>query len=117
MNENFNLENCNKDDAISFDSGMYKAGKIKEVLDQQKHFLGQQLCDEIKKIGLNISPGIAHKQLRYSEFFEGIDCEILRVRAAGWQKGKFRLKVSLEFIPETSEIVESPLDDIRQEML
>ncbi|ACB52473.1 hypothetical protein cce_3125 [Crocosphaera subtropica ATCC 51142] len=33
-----------------------------------------------------------------------------------WKKGKIRLKVSLEFIPDEPKIkeIESPLDDIRQ---
>lgn len=42
---------------------------------------------------------------------EGIDCEILRPDARGWQKGKVRF--SLEFCPDESK---SPLDDLRQQI-
>lgn len=60
---------------------------------------------------------------------EGINCEILKFGAKGWQKGKVRIKVTLEFCPDQPEIeetptnnnleinqIESPLDDIRQMM-
>jgi hypothetical protein len=47
-------------------------------------------------------------------FDRGIDCEVLKVGAQSWQKGKIRLKVSLEFIPD--EIIndrpQSELDNI-----
>jgi len=53
---------------------------------------------------------------------DGIDCEILKIGAKGWQKGKIRIRVSVEFIPDEPEIEqtpetthpESPLDDIRR---
>ncbi|MFW6296407.1 MAG: KGK domain-containing protein, partial [Halothece sp.] len=40
------------------------------------------------------------------------------VNGKGWQKGKFRIRVALEFIPDEPENnqPESPLDDIRQQM-
>jgi len=55
-------------------------------------------------------------------FNEGIDCEVLKLDAQGWQKGKVRL--AIEFCPDEPEIEEtqneeipqpeSPLDDLRQ---
>ncbi|HCF30516.1 MAG TPA: KGK domain-containing protein [Cyanobacteria bacterium UBA11049] len=45
-------------------------------------------------------------------FTEGIDCEVLRLGAKGWQKGKVR--INLEFCPNQLSEPESPLDDIRQ---
>lgn len=55
-------------------------------------------------------------------FGEGVDCELLKLGAKGWQKGKLRVKLTVEFCPEQPEIEESqtnnqsesPLDDIRQ---
>jgi hypothetical protein len=44
---------------------------------------------------------------------EGVDCRILRAGVIGWQKGRLKVKVSVEFIPDEPE---SPLDDIRQDM-
>lgn len=40
---------------------------------------------------------------------DAIDCEVLRLGAKGWQKGKVR--ITLQFCPDQPE---SPLDDIRQ---
>ena len=45
-------------------------------------------------------------------FTEGIDCEVLRLGAQGWQKGKVR--INLEFCSNQPSQPESPLDDIRQ---
>lgn len=44
-------------------------------------------------------------------FTEGIDCEVLRLGAKGWQEGKIRINV--EFCPNQPSEPESPLDDIR----
>jgi hypothetical protein len=61
-------------------------------------------------------------------FNTGIDSEILKLGAKNWQKGKVRIRVSLEFCPDEPEIEEivsnqlevappeSPLDDLRRMM-
>ncbi|MGL5806097.1 MAG: KGK domain-containing protein [Xenococcaceae cyanobacterium] len=51
-----------------------------------------------------------------SWFTNGVCCKILRAGSNGWQEGKLRLKVTLEFCPDEPEVnqPESPLDDIRQ---
>lgn len=55
-------------------------------------------------------------------FSEGVNCEVLKLDAKGWQKGK--VKLAIEFCPDEPEIEEiqndeilqpeSPLDDLRQ---
>ena len=58
---------------------------------------------------------------------EGVYCETMKFDAKGWQKGKVKLKVTLEFCPDEPEFAEilasnepeiaqreSPLDDIRR---
>jgi len=60
-------------------------------------------------------------------FGEGVNCKSLKFGAKGWQKGKVRLRVSLEFCPDEPDVEEtpisnqpevsqpeSPLDDIRR---
>ncbi|MGK7932772.1 MAG: KGK domain-containing protein [Microcystaceae cyanobacterium] len=49
---------------------------------------------------------------------EGLECEVLNLGANQWKKGKVRIKVTVEFCPDESEIIEpeSPLDDIRREI-
>jgi hypothetical protein len=51
----------------------------------------------------------------HSWFYQGEDCEILRAGSKGWQKGKLKINVTLEFIPDEPEET-SPLDDVRQEI-
>lgn len=47
-------------------------------------------------------------------FSEGLDCEVLKPGAKGWQKGKVR--ISLQFCPDQTSESTSPLDDIRQNL-
>ncbi|GET42165.1 KGK domain-containing protein [Microseira wollei] len=44
-------------------------------------------------------------------FDDGLDCEILRPGAKGWQKGRVRIKVTLEFCPDEPEIQETPSNE------
>jgi hypothetical protein len=51
-------------------------------------------------------------------FNEGVDCKMLKAGTNGWQKGKLKTKVSVEFIPDESEtpVYQSPLDEIYREI-
>ncbi|MGK7879347.1 MAG: KGK domain-containing protein [Crocosphaera sp.] len=106
----------NDDDVIAFSpNSLCKIAKIKEVVDGLiKEYLGEYRDRYFKSKGIqetNTSDDI-------DWYKTGKDCEILQVGSNGWKKGKIRLKVSLEFIPDEPEIneIESPLDDIRQSM-
>ena len=123
MEYNSYLQSCGDDGVISFSSQIYKIGKIKQALDQA--FGGQvpnALMESLESQGIKEariyqfpSRGRAYEVNSYW-FDEGKDCEILRIGSNGWQKGKLRIKVSLEFCPDEPEISEpeSPLDDLRQ---
>jgi hypothetical protein len=43
---------------------------------------------------------------------------MLKAGTNGWQKGKLKIKVSVEFIPDESEtpVYQSPLDEIYREI-
>lgn len=47
-------------------------------------------------------------------FSKGIECEVLKLGAKCWQKGKVR--ISLQFCPDQTSESSSPLDDIRQNL-
>jgi hypothetical protein len=55
-----------------------------------------------------------HEENRKVWFADGIECEILKPNSNGWQKGKFRINISIEFCPDVLEEQESGLDSIRQ---
>ena len=126
MEENFYLQNCDTLDALSFKDKVFKISQIKHAIKEV--FRGQvadTLHNLLKAKGVEIDPVRVDGVIAlWKWFYEGLDCEILKVGAKGWQKGKFRIKVTLEFIPDESEIEqtpeitqpESPLDDIRRKI-
>ncbi|MCY7385353.1 MAG: hypothetical protein LH628_22880 [Microcoleus sp. CAN_BIN18] len=144
MEDKFDLHNCDNDDALSFGNAMLKVEKFKETVNKvlPEYGLGETLTKSLREQNLNIEVG--HKgsfhggslhNIRYlydKWFGQGIDCEILRVGAQGWKKGKIKLKlnVTIEFCPDEPEIEEipennesetsqpeSPLDDLRRQLL
>lgn len=69
-------------------------------------------------------------QIKSVLFDEGIAGTVLRFGAKGWQKGKIRVKITVEFCPDELEVEEapennqleisqpkSPLDDLRRQLL
>jgi hypothetical protein len=112
MEYNSYLQECGDDDVLSFSNAMFKVGKFREAVeyaftdkDQVEPSLGYALRQK------GVEPSSIRELLG-----EGVDCEVLRIASKGWQKGKLRIKVSLEFHPDEPAISEpeSPLDDLRQ---
>ncbi|MGB3266199.1 MAG: KGK domain-containing protein [Microcoleus sp.] len=70
------------------------------------------------------------EKIRNVLFDEGIAGKVLRFGSQGWQKGKIRVKICVEFCPDEPEVEEtpennqleisppeSPLDDLRRQLL
>ena len=136
MKDKCDFHNCANDDALSFGDAMLKVEKLKETVNRvlPEDALGQRLGELLSQQKLDIDVGLTTDlQRAYEKWFgEGIDCEILRVGAQGWQKGKIKLKlnVTIEFCPDEPEVEdtpknnqsetnqpESPLDDLRRQLL
>jgi len=71
-----------------------------------------------------------YDQIKSVLFGEGIAGQVLRFGSPGWQKGKIRVKITVEFCPDEPEVKEipennesetsqpeSPLDDLRRQLL
>lgn len=115
-------ETEHKDAALSFPSSMFKLGKFMSAVREAFEFKG------LDALGGKLSSRgrLPAFDKRYKWFDEGVDCEVLKLYSKGWQKGKIRIKVSLEFCPDEPEIQEvqgdksvngqlkSLLDDVRQ---
>lgn len=135
MEDNSFLPDCGDDDVLQFRSEMLRVGKVRKAV--QNAFddeVAQTLSDSLKSQGVNIAPEsqIINDEIHIFHwlwFREGIDCELLKIGAKGWQKGKVRIRLTLEFCPDDSEVAgtvasndpeiapsESPLDDIRRMM-
>jgi KGK domain len=118
MHDNSFLPNYGDDDVCSaYDNAMFKVGRLRETI--KGAFIGSvqtALNDVLKTAGLQF---FTHKK---DWLGDGIDCEILKIGAKGWQKGKIKIRVNVEFCPDEPEIEEalkitepeSPLDDIRR---
>ncbi|WP_052672375.1 KGK domain-containing protein [Aliterella atlantica] len=138
MEDKFSQPNYSEDDVIAFNSSeMCKFGSFKKALQSAlQDKLADTLVDFLDSKGIK-GTGISEFHQRYNRwqkknwkwFSEGKNCEILSIGSGGWQKGKFRIKFTLEFCldePEFKQIKpsnelennqsESPLDDLRQMM-
>lgn len=138
MEDKFDFYNCGNEDALSFGHAMLKVEKLKETVTYRvlpEYGLGETLNKSLKEQNLNIDVPLDTRLKRFSYenwFGQGIDCEILKVGAQGWKKGKIKIKlnVTIEFCQEKPEVEEtpennesetsqpeSPLDDLRRQLL
>ena len=102
------LSQCDPKDVISFGSEKWiSISKIKNII--QEGFRTQGITSVTNCISEN---SILNNIKIW--FYQGKECEILRAGSKGWQKGKIKINVTLEFIPDEVEEDTSPLDDIRQ---
>lgn len=135
MEYNSYLQNCDNDDVLLFGSELCKIGKFKPALKSATGRVADVIIESLESYGVKgatiydiPSRGSAQKA-NYKWLSEGKDCEILRIGAKCWQKGKIKIKVSIEFCPDEPDAeetlensqpvinqMESPLDDIRQMM-
>ena len=127
MKLNNYLEKCKEDDVLCHQKKLFKLGEFKKaIITIFKTAIPDKLQEELAKQDLHINPmkiiyDCHHKPLRSFNnnnawFEEGVVFQILRAGAPGWQKGKLKINVTLEFIPDEPEENKSPLDDVRQEI-
>lgn len=111
LNTNEYLSKCDPKDVISFkDEKWTSINKIREILYSALVSSGiKSMTDYIVKWSDFKSPNNINNW-----FKQGEECEILRAGSQGWQKGKIKINVTLEFIPDEVEENKSPLDDIRE---
>ena len=108
------LQNCRDDDVIILSNKLCKLG---DLTDQFDKFLSStiscSLRNDFESQNILISDQMALELLS-----DGTDAEILKIASDGWKKGKLKIKVTLEFIPEPADPSEyqSPLDEIRREI-
>ena len=109
INNNEFLEQCDSRDVLSFETDyLVNISKFKDIVHYSfSKTRISSICDCITR----------NSSLQNSNawFYEGKKCEILQAGSQGWQKGKIKINVTLEFIPDESE-EKSPLDDVRQEL-
>lgn len=93
-------------DVIAFsEENIYKSKKLKGLM--------AYICNDC----LN-SPITKHLENYQIKTFgswtkEGVSCEVLKLGSNQWQKGKIKIRVSVEFYPDKPEAKPSPLDEFR----
>ena len=125
MKFNNYLEECQDDDVLCNQQSLFKVGKVKNVIISAFNaVIPDKLQEELARQKLHIQPtrwvdnGRGKKVINQNNnvwFEEGVDFQILRAGSKGWEKGKLKINVTLEFIPDEPE-EKSPLDRVRQEL-
>ncbi|GBE90553.1 KGK domain-containing protein [Nostoc cycadae] len=137
MEYNSYLKEANDDEVLEFGSLLCKLGKFKQIINSAlSQNLSRIINDKLKEEGLNLkvryatgrrnSDGTNKYELTEPNWYKGdVNCQILKIGTnKGWQNGKFRIKIILEFCADEAEIEqipeitksESPLDDLRRKI-
>ena len=109
VNINEYLQQCDLNDIVKTKSDAW--ADIKKIKDTVLSSFIYYRIPEISQ-QINNSLNIQNSNIWFSR---GTNCEILRAGSKGWQKGKLKINVTLEFVPDEPE-EKSPLDDVRQEL-
>jgi hypothetical protein len=109
------LKALQDDDILKEQDRVYMIDSIKDILESA---LSSPFARNIRSRSSDYNfPSLFHN--KESDLLNnGVDCEILKVGKDGWQKGKLRVSLNVEFIPDKPEIpvYQSPLDEIYREI-
>jgi len=104
---NLDMPSFDDNDVVSFQDGTVRMARLKQALDlAMSSKLPDALMDSLvtQKLHLNgdrhFRDSRAWNRKDVNWFQEGIDCEVLQLGAPTWRRGKLRLRVSVEFIPD-----------------
>jgi len=114
MEDDITVTGCENTDVISFSTGMFRADQLAKAFKWQISEIAQKSCELLKQ---------NHKiEIHTQVFKNGTDCEVLSPKSKGWKKGKFKVKLELEFIPAETEDIQgfesysSGLDSLRSKI-
>lgn len=131
-NQKISLLKFDPDDVIALDTYSDERGRVKE----ERLIRISQLISKLNVILQNRLPQFFNGALIdfglrspsiHDWFQEGIDCAVLKIGSQKWCKGKLKISIVIEFIPDATDVnlqdkqpvgkqAESPLDEIRQMM-
>jgi hypothetical protein len=105
MEENNILPECCDDDVVSFRGKLFKVSELREIMGHamtQQNQLSQTLSHALRQKGLELALTDTKEFLN-----QGLSGELLKITGKGWEKGKIKMKISLEFVPDVTR--EGPL--------
>jgi hypothetical protein len=131
MTDPIEVKNCTDDEVFSFEDQTCKFNRFKqavwEYFSSNSNNYINYISEKLNINRLNISSAHGRGTHNAQWFLEGKECEVLRPYK-GWQKGKIKINLTIEFIPdepepleenghqESENSTESPLDEIRQQL-
>ncbi|MCT7955259.1 KGK domain-containing protein [Laspinema palackyanum] len=101
MEENNILPECSDDDVVSFRGKLFKVSQLRKMMGHamtEQNQLNHTLSNALKQKGLELGLTDTKEFLNH-----GVKGELLKITGQGWQKGKIKMKISLEFIPDVPE--------------
>jgi hypothetical protein len=105
MKDSSFLPDYKDDDVVAFNSHMQKVGSLRAVV--------KNVFSNISVIQDGLNRALLPYPLPSPEWFnEGANCEILRLGGKNWQKGKIRIRLSVEFYPDEPEEEISASDEV-----
>jgi hypothetical protein len=124
MDNEIKIEGISEKSAIAFSNTIVKCNKLIEAANS--FLLESSIADDVSiafdQVLREFEINIECDEDAWTK--KGIECEILQPNVSDWQKGNFKINVSIsfEFTPESNESTqqqenitpESPLDEIRQ---
>jgi hypothetical protein len=106
INTNEYLSQCDSRDVVFFGSDkLTSISKLKDIVDKAFAQSGIPVIAEYIYRSLSLNYVLTW-------FEQGEECEMLKAGSTGWQKGKIKINVTLEFIPDGS--IESKTDETSQ---
>lgn len=112
MESKFKSLSCNDDDVLSYNGRLVKFSQFKQQLENElwqkvNYLLTKENdgCNSKERIYelISTSFGYCNISVSLSSPEEGNDCEILRLGATSWQKGKIRTQSSIDFFPNEKD--------------
>jgi len=106
---NIPIHNLSDGDVISIHQAEYKVEKIRQASNYALDKIsGQFLREALKERQVVIHTGA-------ELFINGYQCEVLKANSGkGWQKGTFKVQVSIEFIPEEPEVENHAIPELEE---
>ncbi|MEG4840161.1 KGK domain-containing protein [Microcoleus sp. B9-D4] len=125
------------DDVLLLGKATFTVGRFKELVARKFDYIlfSIEAADKesrkksiyywMQSLSINEETTIQVGEINWSSPPEGIDGQILKIGAKGWQKGKLKIEInknfqsgetqtSIKFCPDEPLEPKSPLDDIRQ---
>lgn len=119
MSSHVSIGGCEPEAAIAFkNSGIYKVEQISHASGQSIESLGKAFAECLKSYNIVINPGYDRrsKSTRYEVLFlEGIECEKLEPNSPGWVKGRLKLTLQFDFVPNLEEVDVAGDEDVVSE--